>query len=196
MSAAVGSNPFARTSGFTQSADQTKSVSGYYGNIDFEQESARVSFRKSVGKDLNIQNPYQGTECSISNFSDITQRVVEICRQQSAANGLRGLRVFFRKIDKNNDGLLDPSEFRYGMKAYGVEISEDEMQALLKYFDTNRDGKISMNEMMHAMRSNSLNERRQAIVEAAYNKLDRSGRQNVTIGDLKANYDVTPNPDF
>ena len=81
MSAAVGSNPFARTSGFTQSADQTKSVSGYYGNIDFEQESARVSFRKSVGKDLNIQNPYQGTENHVSNFSDITQRVVEICRQ-------------------------------------------------------------------------------------------------------------------
>jgi len=82
------------------------------------------------------------------------------------------------------------------MKAYGVEISEDEMHALLKYFDTNRDGKISLNEMMHAMRSNSLNDRRQAIVEAAYNKLDRTGRQNVTIGDLKANYDVTPNPDY
>lgn len=38
MSAAVGSNPLARTSGLTQSADQTKSVNGFYGNIDFEQE--------------------------------------------------------------------------------------------------------------------------------------------------------------
>lgn len=35
MSAAVGSNPFSKTSGFTQPADQTKAVSGYYGNIDF-----------------------------------------------------------------------------------------------------------------------------------------------------------------
>ena len=70
------------------------------------------------------------------------------------------------------------------------------MAALLKYFDTNRDGKISLNEMMHAMRSNSLNEARTACVEAAYNKLDRSGRQNVTIADLRANYDVTPNPQF
>ena len=54
MSAAVGSNPFTKTSGFTQTADQTKSVSGYYGNIDFEQEKSRVDFRKSVGKDLNV----------------------------------------------------------------------------------------------------------------------------------------------
>jgi hypothetical protein len=42
MSAAVGPNPFARTSGFTQPADQTKAVVGFYGNIDFEQESQRT----------------------------------------------------------------------------------------------------------------------------------------------------------
>jgi hypothetical protein len=53
MSAAVGSNPFAKTSGFTQTADQVKSVSGYYGNIDFDQEGNRVDFRKSTGTDLN-----------------------------------------------------------------------------------------------------------------------------------------------
>lgn len=35
MSAGVGPNPFSKTSGMTQSADQTKAVSGFYGNIDF-----------------------------------------------------------------------------------------------------------------------------------------------------------------
>ena len=39
MSAGVGLNPFSRTSGMTQTADQTKAVSGFYGNIDFEKES-------------------------------------------------------------------------------------------------------------------------------------------------------------
>lgn len=69
MSAAVGSNPFARTSGVTQPADQTKSVSGYYGNIDFEQESSRVDFRKSTGKDLSVRNPYVERDLPYSNFS-------------------------------------------------------------------------------------------------------------------------------
>lgn len=81
MSAAVGSNPFTKTSGLTQTADQTKSVSGYYGNIDFGQEKSRVDFRKSCGRDLNIKNPYVGTEVTITNFSDITMRVIEACRQ-------------------------------------------------------------------------------------------------------------------
>ena len=57
-SAGVGPNPFARTSGFTQTADQVKSVSGYYGNTDFTQESQRTDFRKTKGTDLNITNPY------------------------------------------------------------------------------------------------------------------------------------------
>jgi len=72
MSAGVGSNPFARTSGMTQPADQTKSVKGFYGNVDFEQESCRVDFRKSCGRDLNLNNPYVEKEFSVSNFSDIT----------------------------------------------------------------------------------------------------------------------------
>jgi hypothetical protein len=72
MSAAVGSNPFSRTSGFTQPADQTKSVAGFYGNIDFPQEETRVDFRKSTGKDLNIRNPYLEREFTVSNFSEIS----------------------------------------------------------------------------------------------------------------------------
>lgn len=72
MSAAVGSNPFARTSGLTQTADQTRSINGFYGNIDFNQESSRVDFRKSVGRDLNTGNPYLEKENSIANFSNIT----------------------------------------------------------------------------------------------------------------------------
>jgi Ca2+-binding EF-hand superfamily protein len=58
------------------------------------------------------------------------------------------------------------------MKAFGVEITEQEMAALLKYFDTSMCGRISLNEMLHAMRSNSMNEAREAAVTAAYNKFD------------------------
>jgi hypothetical protein len=164
-SAAVGPNPFARTSGFTQTADQTKSVSGFYGNIDFQEEANKIDFRKTKGTDLNLGNPYLESELAVSNFSDITKKVVEACKFKSAANGLRGLKVEFKKLDKNGDGLIDPSEFKFGLKSYGIEVTEEELKALMKYFDTNRDGKISLNEMVHAMRSGSLNDRRRALVE-------------------------------
>ncbi len=92
--------------------------------------------------------------------------------------------------------MVHPTNFKFGLKAYGIDITEEEMFSLLKYFDTTKCVMLSVNEMFHAMRSNSMNARRQAVVEAAYNKLDRNRNPSVTICDLEDNYDVTPNPQF
>lgn len=196
MSSAVGSNPFSKTSGFTQPADQVKSVSGYYGNIDFDQESNRVDFRKTKGNDLSINNPYLDREVNVSNFSDISKRIIEASRCHAAGLGLRGLRVFLKVVDRQNDGLIVPEDFKYGLKAFGVDITVEEMNALLKYFDQTRCGRISLTDMLHAMRSNSLSALREKTVEAAYNKLDRRGNQSVTVADIIDNYDFIPNPEY
>ena len=66
----------------------------------------------------------------------------------------------------------------------------------MKFFDETRSGKISINDMLHAMRSSSLNPRREAAVCALYNRLDKSGNQCVTIADLDAAYCITPNPEY
>ena len=196
MSAAVGSNPFARTSGFTQTADQSKSINGYYGNIDFPQEDQRVAFRKSVGKDLNTGNPYLEKENSIANFCCITQNVIAMVKALAPGRGLRALRIAFKPLDKNNNGLFDPSDFKFCMKQFGIQMTEEETFNLLKYFDTHRCGKISLNDVFHAMRSSSMNEKREKALEQAYKKLDTSGNEKVTIADLEANYDISPNPEF
>ena len=43
----------------------------------------------------------------------------------------------------------------------------------MKYFDTENLGKISINDVLHAIRNGSLNERRQKLVEEVYAHLDR-----------------------
>jgi len=59
MSAATGTNPFAKTSGFTQPLNQTRSVSTYEGNVDFEREKKNVEFMRTTGKDLTAkENPF------------------------------------------------------------------------------------------------------------------------------------------
>ena len=102
--------------------------------------------------------------------------------------------MFLRRCDIENDGLLLPNDIKYGFRAYGIHITEDEMSNIMKYFDTAKTGRVSLNELLHAVRGSSLNARRQACVEAAYNKLDNGRGQKVTISDLEDNYDVSPNP--
>lgn len=115
----------------------------------------------------------------------------------SPANGLRALRIALKRLDHNKNGLCDPVEFKYGLRAFGIDMSEDESALILKYFDPSRSGRLSVNELVHIIRgSDNLNERRLGMVKAAYNALDRNGGETVTIAALMAGYDVSPNPEF
>jgi len=59
----------------------------------------------------------------MDNFESIKARVVEVCKKRSA-NGIRGLRVMFKQMDRNGNGSLDPVEFKYGMRDFGIDITE------------------------------------------------------------------------
>jgi len=58
MSGATGVNAFARTSGFTQPINQTRSAVGFEGNVDYEREKKNIDFMRTTGHDLNMGNPY------------------------------------------------------------------------------------------------------------------------------------------
>lgn len=149
---------------------------------------------RTTGHDLNLQNPYKNPTLDLDNFETIKQRIIDVCKKRSA-NGIRGLRVMFKAMDNNGNGSLDPVEFKYGMRDFGVEISEKELTAILKHFDSNRDGKLSFDEFLRAIRGD-LNERRRAMVHQAYKVLDKDGSGQVTIKDIEMAYDVSQHPDF
>jgi len=194
MSASTGPNPFSRTSGFTQPLNQTRAVAQYEGNVDFAKEKSSVDFFRTTGADLTMTNPYMTKHVQISNFAEIKQKVIDICRQRSA-NGLRGLRILFRAMDRNKNGSLDPKEFKYGLRDFGLDLSEIEITQIVKHFDSNRDGKLSFDEFLRAIRGD-MNARRTGMVHMAYNVLDKDGSGQVTIADIEMAYDVSFHPDF
>jgi Ca2+-binding EF-hand superfamily protein len=70
-----------------------------------------------------------------------------------------------------------------------------EIQALVKYYDTNKDGSISYEEFMSGLKDD-LSERRRNMVLKAFAILDKSGDGVVTASDVLHIYDVSKNPDF
>ena len=194
MTASTGPNPFAKTSGFTQPVHNTRAVKNYEGNVDFEGEKRATDFNRTHN-DLNPKNYLKpDSKIDINNFEDLKERILSFCRERSG-NGIRGLKVMFRAIDRDRNNSVDPTEFKYAMRDYGIKISDDEVSAVVKYFDTNKDGKISFDEFLRAVRGD-LNSRRREMVHMAYNVLDKTGDGLVTIDDIMEAYDPTYHPDF
>lgn len=143
---------------------------------------------------MNIRNPYMEKYVQINNFEEIRQKVIDLCKQRSS-NGLRGLRIMFKGMDRNRNGSVTPVEFKYAMRDYGLKLSEDEITAIIKHFDSNKDGKLSFDEFLRAIRG-QLNPRRREMVHMAYNVLDKDGSGQVTIKDVEIAYDPSFHPDF
>jgi len=110
----------------TQPVDQTKAVVGEAQVVDFGKEKSIHEATRTIGRDLQMNNPYMTRYTQLSNFEELKNRIVAFCKLRSA-NGLRGLRIMFRAMDRNKNGSLDPVEFKYAMRDYGLGLSEIEV---------------------------------------------------------------------
>lgn len=80
--------------------------------------------------------------------------------------------------------------------SYRLFPKKVELQALMKYYDTDGDGNVSYEEFMRGLRygyfanSNRINyreeltDRRKRMVEKAFTMLDRNGSGEITISDI------------
>jgi len=108
--------------------------------------------------------------------------------------GIRGVSHLFHSMDKNGNRQIDINEFYWGLKEFGVSLSEEEAMGVLKIFDKDRSGTISFEEFLRALKGD-LNNYRVGIIRKAYEKLDVNKDGTVRLDDIARLYDVSRHPD-
>jgi len=108
--------------------------------------------------------------------------------------GIRALKRIFKGMDEKGDGRLDVDDFRWGFIDFGIQMSKEESQDVLKAFDKDGNGVVDFNEFLVALKGD-LSEARKEVIAAAYKKLDVTGDGKVTLDDVAKLYDASEHPD-
>jgi len=66
--------------------------------------------------------------------------------------GIRGLARMFKILDNNGNRQIDMNEFYWGIKDFGISLTQDEAQKVLSSFDRDRNGTVNFDEFLRALR--------------------------------------------
>jgi len=57
----------------------------------------------------------------------IRERILEVCMYKYGTVDLDNLKRVFQDMDRNGNGSIDPVEFRYCMRVWGADFTEEEV---------------------------------------------------------------------
>ncbi|KAH8086133.1 serine/threonine kinase [Aureococcus anophagefferens] len=110
-----------------------------------------------------------GTLAGRNAIKTIKFRLVERC-------GIVGLHTFVKALssmDESGDGVYDAEELRWGLREFGISVSEDDCLALVQMFDEDGGGTLSLDELMVAIREGAMPPNRVAMVRRVFHMLCR-----------------------
>ncbi|XP_052070822.1 calcyphosin-like protein isoform X3 [Mytilus californianus] len=116
----------------------------------------------------------------------LTQILKEQCLRHGFG-GIRGLGVVFRTMDLDCSRSLVLDELRIGLEKFGLRMADKYLKTLFDSIDQDKNGKIDFLEFMKALRS-PMNNKRIAVINEAFDKLDTNNDGVLDIEDLKVFY--------
>lgn len=102
-----------------------------------------------------------------------------------SAAEVAALKVAFQKMDANGDGKITIAELEQALKVYpALRAGIEDLQALIKVADTDGDGSLDLNELVHVTVQKKLysNEER---LWAAFQKLDINGDGKISAAEIQ-----------
>lgn len=111
------------------------------------------------------------------------------------ANGIKGLGRTFKIMDDDQSRSLDIKELRKGIHDYGVVMENNEVDEVFQKIDVDGSGQLDFDEFLKALRP-PMNNGRKGLIRKAFQKLDKSGDNVVTVEDLKGVYSGTKHKKF
>ena len=155
-----GTNPWARSSGFTQPLARTRGALGYYQNAHNNTMIYGFPGISSVQKNLLIEKERDKiensrkimerlNECGIRQY--IVDKILKGCGKKGWI-GLRSLKAYLRSISPHDCDIIDKNSFKYYLDKQGIRLDFNEVNEICEKFDLNKNDHINFVEFLNKIR--------------------------------------------
>jgi Ca2+-binding EF-hand superfamily protein len=156
------------------------------GDLDYNEFASIVTGRSQVSG----ATPRASQQSSEQLMQRIKQKM-----KGRGIHGIIGLARNFKIMDDNHSMTLDKHEFAKAADDFMLGLNKQELEQVFQSFDVNGDGLISYDEFLRQVRG-PMNPRRSAIVDKAFDKLDKDGNGHIDVNDMIGVYDASHHPEF
>jgi Ca2+-binding EF-hand superfamily protein len=126
---------------------------GRPGSSGFQNLSSSVnrSMRSQRKVRMNVPPPSVDATAAINSSHPMLVKLKEILASRGA-RGIAGLSRAFKRMDNNGNKSLDFSEFSQALSEMGLTLLEPEKRQLFIFFDKDRSGSVSYDELLVSLR--------------------------------------------
>ena len=155
-----GTNPWARSSGFTQPLARTRGALGYYQNAHNNTMIYGFPGISSVQKNLLIEKERDKiensrkimerlNECGIRQY--IVDKILKGCGKKGWI-GLRSLKAYLRSISPHDCDIIDKNSFKCYLDKQGIRLDFNEVNEICEKFDLNKNDHINFVDFLNKIR--------------------------------------------
>eukprot|EP00929_Paragymnodinium_shiwhaense_P079954 TRINITY_DN41685_c0_g2_i1.p1 TRINITY_DN41685_c0_g2~~TRINITY_DN41685_c0_g2_i1.p1 ORF type:complete len:544 (+),score=134.04 TRINITY_DN41685_c0_g2_i1:76-1707(+) len=156
--------------------------------------SARSASARSTSASARGTQSGGGGLARLSLCDLVVNHVREALLQRCGPAGIQALACAFRSTDSDSSRLANVRDVNAGLADVGLQLEPKDLQLLLAALDKDNRAALSLNDFIAALRGAS-SERREAMINGAFDALDPAGSGRVHADDIAAIYDVRQHPE-
>ncbi|XP_054809083.1 calcium-dependent protein kinase 26-like [Prosopis cineraria] len=119
-----------------------------------------------------------------SAMNKLKKMAIRVIAEKLSEEEIAGLKEIFKTIDTDNSGQITLEELKNGLKKFGADLNESELQNVMQAADVNNSGAIDYKEFIAATLHLNKIEKEDHLV-AAFSYFDKDGSGYITPDELQ-----------
>ena len=208
-----GTNPWAKSSAFTQPIQRTRGAFMYYQNafdspigggpagmsqaelkrreeqLRKEQEEAERKAREEA----ELQERIRGAQIGVGGVrNDTSKKILTGCIKKGWI-GLCSLKKFLKENNKNNSDIIDKNSFYLLLKKQGILLEDIDIESICDAYDTNKTDYFNFIQFFNALRN--VSNTRGSQIESFKDQMKVPGQNYIIFSNLLKLADMNYHPE-